>query len=66
MNCMLLADRERQWTAPDLAAMMPSVAIEAIRSHFQRLAGEDDYRGKFLIRVKRGVYKVNPQRLPAR
>lgn len=66
MNRILLADPERSWTIADLGAMMPGVKATAISGHFQRLAGEDDYRGKFLIRVKRGVYKVNPQRYPAR
>lgn len=66
MNRILLAHPEREWTIADLAAMMPGVKAKAISGHFQRLAGEDDYRGKFLIRVQRGVYKVNPQRIPAR
>ena len=63
MNRILLAHPDREWTIADLAAMMPGVKATAISGHFQRLAGEDDYRGKFLIRVRRGFYKVNPARL---
>lgn len=64
INALLLKTPDREWTVSDVAAMMPNVKRSAISGHFQRLAGEDDYRGKFLIRVQRGVYKLNPRRLP--
>ncbi len=64
INDLLLKHSDREWTVSDVAAMLPSVKRSAISGHFQRLAGEDDYRGKFLIRVRRGGYKINPARLP--
>lgn len=66
INDLLLKHPDREWSVSDVAAMMPGVKRSAISAHFQRLAGEDDYRGKFLIRVRRGVYMVNSQRLSAR
>ncbi len=64
MNRILLAHPDREWNVPDVSAIMPGVNPKAISGHFQRLASEDDYRGKFLVRVRRGAYKVNPARLP--
>jgi hypothetical protein len=52
INELLLKHPDREWSVADVAAMMPNVKRSAISGHFQRLAGEDDYRGKFLIRVR--------------
>lgn len=64
INDLLLKHPDREWTVSDVEAMIPEVKRSAISGHCQRLAGEDDYRGKFLIRVRRGVYKINPARIP--
>lgn len=65
INDLLLKHPDREWTVSDVAAMMPEVKRSAISGHFQRLASEDDYRGKFLVRVRRGFYVVNSKRFSA-
>lgn len=64
MNAWMLWRRDRDFTAKDMAAELPTIPLSAIQGHLQRLVGEHPERGGFLIRVAPGTFCVNPAKSP--